>query len=145
MIDLLITLLTGANATFWILSNLLIAYIAAMLVIFGIAYPVFFDPLATTAGKFVLLFALSLIGVIGLVFIGLFIDPRNGVEWWQYPPDIYWWRPAVRLAVYTCVAFTITGLVVVLWLRKFRPQLLKTAPGTDQSIPIKPRRPKEHP
>lgn len=139
----MIDVLLAANPVFWVLSNILIAYIAAMLVVFTVAYPVFFDPLATTAGKFVLLFALSLVGVIGLIFISLFIDPRNGIEWWQYPPDLFWWRPLLRLAVYVCVAFTITGLVVVLWLRKFRPHRLKTAPGTDQSIPIKPRRSKE--
>lgn len=137
MIDALLVL----NPIFWVGSNILIAYIAVMLVIFGAAYPVFFDPFATTAGKFVLLFALSLIGVITLVFISLFIDPQNGREWWQYPTDIYWWRPSLRFAVYLCTAITVTGLDVVLWLRKFRPHRLKTAPG--EEIPVKVRRPKE--
>ncbi|CAN5425681.1 hypothetical protein BH09ACT9_BH09ACT9_00820 [soil metagenome] len=133
-------LLWPINSVIWVLSNLLVAYIAAALLVFVIAYPVFFDPGATTAGKFVLRFAASLIGVIGLVFVGLFIDPRIGALWWQFPGDIVWWRPTVRFAIFVYVAYTVSGLVGVLWLRKFRPHLLRIAP--DDELPVKVRRPR---
>jgi hypothetical protein len=134
MIDLL-------NAVFWILSNVLVGYIAIALVVFAIAYPILFDPRATTAGKFILRFIGSLIGVIGLVFIAVFVDPRDGGAWFEFPGDILWWRPAIRLLAYSYVAYTLTGLVVILWLRKFRPHKLVTAPN-ESTIPIRVRRPR---
>jgi hypothetical protein len=128
------------NLFFWVGSNILIAYIAIALLLFVIAYPVLFDPGATTAGKLVLRFATSLIGVIGLVAISIFINPREGGAWFEYPGDVFWWRPGVRFAVYAYVAFSITSLVVLLWLRKFRPHLLHTAPD-ETTLPVKVRRP----
>lgn len=127
------------NAVIWVVSNIEIAYIALMLIVFVVAYPILFDPSATTAGKFVFRFAASLVGIIGLVFIGIFVDPRQDVQWWQYPGDVIWWRPAVRLIAYSYVAYTITALVTVLWMRKFRPQLLHTAPN-ESTLPVKVRK-----
>jgi hypothetical protein len=137
MTDLFATI----NPALWIYSNLLVAYIAIVLVIFVVGYYALFDPGATTAGKFVFRFAVSLIGVIGLVFISLFIDPRAGREWWVWPGDILPWRPLVRAIAYTYVAYTVTGLVILLGLRKWKPHLLRTAPDRDL---VKVRNPKEH-
>lgn len=127
------------NPFLWLFSNLLVAYIAVMLVVFVVGYVLLFDPSATTAGKFVFRFALSLVGVIGLVFISLFVDPRSGGHWSEFPGDIIWWRPALRFAAYAYVAYTVTGLAVLLWLRKYRPHLLRTAPD---EVPVKVRQPK---
>lgn len=125
------------NTFAWVFSNVLVAYIAVVLVVFVVTYYVLFDPKATTAGKFVFRFALSLIGVIGLVFISLFIDPRMGREWYVYSGDVLWWRPSVRLVAYGYVAFTISSLVALLAVRKFRPEKLKTALDRDL---VKPRK-----
>jgi hypothetical protein len=128
------------NLFFWVGSNLLIVYIAAALLLFAIAYPVLFDPGATTAGKLILRFATSLIGVIGLVAISIFINPREGGRWFEFPGDILWWRPGLRFVIYAYVAYAITSLVTLLWLRKFRPHLIQTAPE-ETTLPVKVRRP----
>lgn len=124
------------NAFFWIFSNLLIGYIAFAILVFAIAYPILFDPNATTAGKVLLRFVGSLAGVIGLVIIGTFVDPSSGREWSEYPGDIAPWRPALRFAVYAYVAYTITALNVVLAFRKFRPERLRTATN-EHTLPVK--------
>lgn len=119
------------NTLAQVTSNVLIAYIAVAVVAFVIGYYVLFDPSATTAGKMIFRFFLSLVGIIGLVFIGVFVDPAAGRAWWQLPPDIEPWRPLLRLVVYGYVAFTITSLAVLLWLRKYRPNRIKSAPDVD--------------
>lgn len=124
------------NPYFWICSNLLIGYIAVAITVFAIAYPILFDPNATTAGKFLLRFVASLAGVIGLVIIGTFIDPSHGRAWSEYPGDVVWWRPAVRLGVYAYVAYTITALDVLLWFRKFQPNRLRTVTN-EHTLPVK--------
>lgn len=116
----------------WIMSNILVAYIALALIVFVIGYYILFDPSSTTAGKFIFRFAISLVGVIGLVFIGLFIDPKVNQSWWQFPPDVLWWRPIVRLLGYAYVAYSITSLAVLLFIRKWHPEKLRTA--LDRSI-----------
>lgn len=115
------------NSIAWVVSNILVAYIAAVLIIFVVGYFSLFDPRATTGGRFIFRFALSLIGVIGLVFISLFIDPRLGAMWYMYPGDVLLWRPSVRLIAYAYVAYTITGLAVLLVVRKWFPHKLRTA------------------
>jgi hypothetical protein len=133
--------MTDLNAFFWVGSNLLIAYIAIALVVFSLTYPILFDPGATTAGRLILRFAGSLIGVISLVAISIFVDPRVGSAWWEFPGDVLSWRPALRFAVYSYVAYGITSLVVLLWLRKYRPHRLQTAPD-EITIPVKVRNPR---
>lgn len=128
------------NAFFWIASNLTITYIALMILLFAVAYPILFDPNATTAGKFLLRFVASLAGVIGLVVIGVFVDPSAGRSWGEVPPGIEPWRPILRFAVYAYVAYTITALNVLLWFRKFRPHRLRTAPE-ESTLPVKLRNP----
>lgn len=119
--------LTGLNTFVWVGSNILIAYSALLLIIFVIFYFVVFDPRATTAGKFIFRFIVSLVGVIALAFIGSFIDPIPGRLWFQYPGDVIWWRPVVRFGVYFYVAFSITALTILLGIRKWRPSWMRTA------------------
>lgn len=114
------------NAIAWIGANILIAYIALVVVLFVFMYYIFFDPTATTAGKMIFRFMLSLVGVIGLVFIGIFIDPSHNRNPVGAPaPDVDFWRPIVRFVVYAYVAFTITALAVALILRKWYPHRVK--------------------
>lgn len=114
------------NDVFLFLTNFIIVYIGLAILVFTVGYYVLFDPRATTAGKFIWRFSLSLVGFVVLVFIGVFIDPDN----------VLWWRPLIRLIVYGYVAFTITGLAVVLILRKWKPTAIKTALDRDS---VKPR------
>jgi len=131
------------NTFFWVGSNILVGYIAVVLVVFALAYPILFDPRATTAGKLILRFVTSLIGVMSLVAISVFIDPRAGGEWFMYPPAIADWRPIVRFAAYAYVSYAMTSLVVLLWYRKFRPQKIQTAPN-ETTIPVVVRNKKEN-
>lgn len=119
------------NTIAWVLANLILAYTALALVIFVIMYYALFDPKATTGGKLIFRFMLSLVGVIGLVFVGIFVDPSVSRPWSTYPEDIEWWRPVLRLVIYSYVAFTITSLAALLVRRKWRPHSLKIAPAQD--------------
>lgn len=129
-------MLIQANPIFWVISNLLIVYIGIALVIFVIGYYTIYDPSSTTAGKLIFRFMLSLVGLVFLVFIGVWINPRGGNYWFHYPGDIFWWRPLVRLIVYGYIAYTITSLSVLLGLRKWKPYRLRIAPGEEL---VKPR------
>lgn len=127
------------DAIAWIMSNLLVGYIGVALIVFSISYYILFDPRATTGGRMVFRFTFSLIGVVGLVFISLFIDPSPGHRWNEFPGDVLWWRPLLRLAAYLYVSYTVTAMAVVLYLRKFHPKKLNTAP-IDESTFVKVRR-----
>lgn len=123
-----IQFLNELNTFFWIMSNLFILYIGIVLMVFVAGYAILFDPRATTAGRFVFRFATSLLGVMGLVFIGIFINPTTpGSSWLVYPGDIFVWRPLIRAVVYGFVAYTVTGLAVLVILRKWWPHKLRTA------------------
>lgn len=137
------TIIDVVNGVFWIAANALLAYSAAVLVAFLIGYFILFDPGATTAGKLIFRFMMSLVGVVLLSVIGVFIDPAPGRDWWNFPTgEVELWRPALRLAVYVGVAFTITGLAKLLIYRKWFPHRLKKA--SDIEI-IKPRHTAEIP
>ena len=124
------------NSFLWITANLLVAYIGFALVVFLVGYYYLFDPRATTAGRFLYRFALSLLGVILLIFIGTFLDPQPGRGVFEYPGDVLWWRPLLRFVAYLGVAYTVTSLAVLLWIRKYRPDLLRTS--LDREL-VKPR------
>lgn len=130
------------NEWVWIGSNVLLAYVSVAIVIFVAGYYFLYDPRATTGGKFIFRFMLSLVGVIGLIFVGTFIDPSPNRMWFAYPGDVAWWRPIVRFAIYAYVAFSITSLSVLLGLRKWRPDLIKKASDLDL---VKPRNTSEIP
>lgn len=122
------SILDVINPIAWVLSNLILAYIALGVVVFVIMYYALFDPKATTGGKLIFRFMLSLVGIIFLVFIGIFVDPIAGRSWSQIAPDVEWWRPLLRLLVYGYVAFTVTSLAVLLVKRKWFPSRLRIAP-----------------
>lgn len=114
------------TAFLWIGANIFVAYIAVLVVAFVLMYYIFFDPKATTAGIMVFRFMLSLVGIIGLVVVGIFIDPVAGSGPFMGPrPDVEWWRPLLRFGVYGYVAFTITTLAAALVLRKWFPNKVK--------------------
>jgi hypothetical protein len=121
------TIFESFNEFFWITANLLIAYNAIVLVVFVVLYYVFFDPRATTAGRFVFRFMLSLIGVIGLVVIGIFLDPSHDRKWYEDPGDILWWRPFARFVVYGYVAYSVTALAALVVIRKWWPEKIHTS------------------
>lgn len=126
----------SVNAFLWVAANLFVAYIGVMLLVFLVGYYILFDPRATTAGRFLYRFALSLLGVIILIFIGTWLDPVPGRGWNEYPGDVLWWRPLLRFIAYLAVAYTVTGLTVLLAVRKWKPQWLRTAQDRDL---VKPR------
>ena len=132
----IITFLESINPFLWIVSNLALIYIGLALILFVIAYQVLFDPKATTGGRMIFRFALSLSLVVTVIFIGIFVDPRHDIPWHEYPGDTIWWRPAIRLAAYGYVSYTITALIRFLWKRKFRPETLRPAPD---KLLVKPR------
>lgn len=114
------------NSILWVISNLLVGYISAALIVFVVGYYFLFDPRATTAGKFVFRFMVALLGAMGLIYIGIFINPAPGRAPFDYAGDIYWWRPVIRFLVYTYVAYSTTSLAVLLVIRKYFPHMLKT-------------------
>lgn len=129
-------MLNQINAIAWVFSNVLVAYIAAILLVFLVCYYVLFDPSATTAGQMIFRFMLSLVGIVGLVVVGTFIDPTRAKDWTHYPGDVAQWRPLVRLVVYSFVAYTITSLSYALVIRKWKPHRVRKASDLDL---VKPR------
>ena len=116
------------NAVAWVFGNVVLAYTAIALLAFLVAYYSIFDPSATTGGKLIFRFMLSLAGVIVLVFIGIFVDPSPDQGWFIFPEDyVEWWRPLMRLAVYVFVAYSISSLSWLLAVRKWWPHKVKKA------------------
>lgn len=123
------------NAIAWITTNVVIIYIGVILTVFVLAYYALFDPKATTGGKLIFRFALSLLGVIALVIVGIYVNPSNDRSWFAYSGDTVWWRPIVRFVIYGYVAYAITNLTKFVIIRKFWPHKLKTAKDYDLVIP----------
>ena len=113
------------NSFAWVGANLLIAYIAVVVILFVLMYYVFFDPKATTAGSMIFRFMLSLFGVVSLVFVGIFVDPSVGRSWLAFPGDTTFWRPLLRFGIYAYMSYTITTLAVSLVMRKWFPHKVK--------------------
>ena len=130
------SIIDAINPIAWVLANVVLAYISVALLVFVVMYYALFDPKATTGGKLIFRFMLSLVGVILLVFLGIYIDPAGNRSWYLMSADVEWWRPALRLIIYGYVAFTITSLAVLLVRRKWFPSKLKIAP---QQELVKPR------
>jgi hypothetical protein len=115
------------NSFMWSAGNIFLAYTAVVLILFLTTYLILFDPRATTGGKLIFQFMLSLAGVVFLVYIGIFIDPARGRSWNEIAVDVEPWRPAIRFFVYGFVAYSITSLSWLLVMRKWFPQKLKKA------------------
>jgi len=126
------TPLDAINSFAWIGANVLVAYITLILMVFVAGYYFLFDPKATTAGRYVFRFMVSLMGIAILIFIGQFIDSPKGREWYHYPmDDTLVWRPIVRFVVYAYVSYTITALAILLGIRKWKPEWVTTAQDRD--------------
>lgn len=125
---------TIINTVAWVLGNVLLGYSAVVLVVFLGAYFYFFDPRATTGGRLIFQFMLSLVGIISLNVIAVFIDPSRDNAWYIYPDDVDPWRPTVRLIVYGFVAYAVTSLVILLILRKWFPNRVKKASDIELKV-----------
>lgn len=131
------------NTVAWVVGNVILAYTAVALILFLIAYYAIFDPSATTGGRLIFRFMLSLAGVIVLVSIGIFVDPSPDREWFMYPTGaVEWWRPLLRLSIYGFVAYSISSLAWLLAVRKWWPHKVKKA---SDIILVKPRHTSEIP
>ena len=118
----------SVNTVAWVLGNVVLAYTEFALIAFLIAYYTIFDPSATTGGRLIFRFMLSLAGVIVLVFVGIFVDPSPNQAWFIFPEDsVEWWRPILRLAIYGFVAYSISSLAWLLAVRKWWPHKVKKA------------------
>ena len=105
---IIVDFLEWLNPIFWVIANLGLIYIGVLLLAFTVLYPTLFDPSATTGGKMIFRFVLSLSMVVALIVVGIFVDPRHDIPWYEYPGDTIWWRPTIRLAVYTYISHTKT-------------------------------------
>jgi hypothetical protein len=115
------------NSILWVASNVFLAYTSVVLIIFLVAYVIIFDPRATTGGKLIFQFMFSLACIVGLVFIGIFVDPASNSHWTYLPESVDPWRPILRFGVYGFTAYSITSLMVLLIMRKWFPHRLKKA------------------
>lgn len=123
----------------WAAGNVLLLIVFAACIVFAIAYPLLFDPRTTTAGKAIWGLGLSLAGLSTIVVIGIFVDsPR---DWWVPAEGTDYWRVIARLAIYGLVAAAMVNLDIVIFLRKFKPHRLRTAPPGEDTMDIRPRRP----
>lgn len=117
----------AVNSFLWVSANVLLAYSSVVLVIFLVAYYLIFDPRATTGGRMIFQFILSLAGLIMINIMGVFIDPSADNQWYVYPDDVQSWRPIMRFAVYGFVAYAISSLAILLAMRKWWPHKLRKA------------------
>lgn len=117
--------LSSFNSFAWIAANVLVIYISVALLVFVMVYSAIFDPKATTGGLLIFRFMVSLVGVVGLVFISIFLNPTDGRAWHAYPGDVYWWRPMLRMVAYAYVSYSTTKLISYLIKRKWFPHKLK--------------------
>lgn len=127
------------NGFAWVFGNFVLGVSTFLLIVFVIAYPILFDPRATTVGRYLLRFLFGLVGVVGLVFIGTFVDPRY--PWYEYPPDIVVWRPIFRAVVYAFMFYGLVSLSVLLVARKWFPDKMRSAP--EDTLNLRLRAPKK--
>lgn len=133
---IMVNFLEWINPIVWVITNLILIYIGIALIAFVSLYLIWFDPKATTGGRMIFRFAWSLGLVVAIIFVGIFIDPRHDIPWYEYPGDTIWWRPVARMLAYSYTSYTISALILFLWKRKFRPEKLSTAPD---KLLVKPR------
>lgn len=115
------------NSWLWVIGNVALAYTSVVLILFVVTYYIIFDPQATTGGRMIFQFMLSLSGVMLLVFIGIFVDPATNSSWLILNDHVEWWRPFTRALIYVFVAYSITSLAVLLVMRKWFPHKLTKA------------------
>lgn len=125
------------NDVLWVAGNIVGLLIFFAATAFSILYWVWFDPRLTTAGRLIHQAILSVAGFGLLTVLGIFIN--GATDWFDRPGYVEWWRPFVRFAIYALIAYTFSRLVRLLYLRKFHPERIKTAPN--EATLVRPRRP----
>lgn len=118
--------LTGYNQVAWVIGNITVLAIFATALTFVIVYPILFNPMLTTAGRLIWRLVISFLGLGFLAVLGVFVDGR--VSWLMFPPDVAWWRPTIRAAIYLFVAYSFMSLVGLLFTRRFHPERVRRAP-----------------
>ena len=93
---IMVNFLEWINPIVWVITNLILIYVGIALIAFVSLYQTLFDPKATTGGKMIFRFAWSRGLVVAVIFVGIFIDPRHDIPWYEYPGDTIWWRPVAR-------------------------------------------------
>lgn len=126
------------NHILWVAGNIIILLIFVAALSFAIIYPLLFNPKLTTGGRLVWRAIFSVAGIGLMVVIGLFVDGRS--EWWELPPNILWWRPALRVLVYGYVAYSFGSLVALLFVRRFWPKQVEVAPEVESTLSVRPRK-----
>lgn len=96
----------------WGIGNIVIFYFSVALVALTVFYVGFFKWWVRPAGVSIALDRISFsLVVIGVMFVGLFIDPAR--PFWEAPPDIFTWRPVFRLVIVTLFAGSVTFQFIV--------------------------------
>jgi len=131
------------NSFAWITANILVLYISIALVVFVFVYAILFNPKVTMGGQLIFRFMVSLIGVVGLVCISIYFDPLVGRGWNQYPGDVLWWRPLVRMVIYGYVAYSTTKLISYLIKRRFFPHKLRKTVDAETLVKTRTRPPRK--
>lgn len=137
-IDTLTAGLSAFEDALWVGGNILGLLIFFSAAIFSVLYRIWFDPRTTTAGYLIGQAILAVAGFGLLTVLGVFVN--GATDWWDRPGYVEWWRPGIRLIIYALIAYTFARLVVLLYLRKFRPERLKTRP--DETTLVRVRHPK---
>ena len=114
------------NDVLWFVVNVLAFVASVTIVVATIAYYAFFDPRATTAGKMIFRFMVSLSGVIVIGAVAKLTGVTEETTWWLI----------LALLVYAYLAFTVISLAVFLAIRKWKPQKFKKK--SDVNV-VKPR------
>jgi heme exporter protein D len=123
------------NPALWLVSNLQLGYLSLALVAWVLLYGFGFRWWTTPAGQMIFAFTASLLGVIVLVFVGVFVNPQR--PWFEAPPDVFLWRPLLRYLVYLAVSITLTRMVwsLVQRLRGRQPILFDIVPRESRTGP----------
>ncbi|AWN03252.1 hypothetical protein PBI_CAMILLE_5 [Microbacterium phage Camille] len=99
----------------WIVDNLLANVASFGIITAAIAYYTLFDPRATTAGRMVFRFMVSLAGVIALSLVAEAFGATKDTTWWV----------ALAMIVYGYLVYTIIALLTFMVIRKWKPSRVK--------------------
>lgn len=112
-------------------ANVLMVASFLLATTFVVTYATFFNPRKTTGGWFIwrMMLAAALFGAMAIIGI-MFPD-------WS-------WRPGMRVLGYLFVTYSFAQLVILLFVRRFRPDRLRTSESAPYEQTLDPRRTKVH-
>jgi len=113
--------LDAVNAWLWLSANFISVYAVITLFAFVIFYARFFPWRQYPAGVAQMQLAVALLALSIPSLIAVYIDPQV-VPWYIYNENIEPWRPSIRFTGVAYVAYAITNLLHLLWLRKYHPE-----------------------